>query len=181
MLFELFAIVASPWYQKVIMALRTRFRNKIKIFSTKRPVEEKLINCHFKRPYKLTCYQTKSNFSLFFFLHWPHFEYFFSFFIKAFVKFEKLIGLHWQAFIIIFKNGETLKTLKEIFRQKRIVSNVVLAFLDHLKQHRTPPFSKISGCAPGIRHMSSLKALFSRIYLIMKSDILKQRCSKLLV
>ena len=38
----------------------------------------------------------------------------------------------WQAFIV-YKNGENLKKLIEIFRQKLIVSNVILAFLDHLK------------------------------------------------
>ena len=39
---------------------------------------------------------------------------------------------HWQAFIV-YKNGENMKILIEIFCQKLIVSNVVLAFLDHLK------------------------------------------------
>ena len=57
---------------------------------------------------------------------------FFSFLIKAFANFEKLIIFHWQAFIV-YKNGENLKMLIEIFCQKHIVSNVILAFLDHLK------------------------------------------------
>ena len=42
------------------------------------------------------------------------------------------VRFHWQAFIV-YKNGENLKILIEIFRQKYIVSNVILAFLDHLK------------------------------------------------
>ena len=39
-------------------------------------------------------------------------------------KFEKMIGFHWQAFIV-FKNRENLKRLREIFRQEVIVSNVI--------------------------------------------------------
>ena len=42
------------------------------------------------------------------------------------------IRFHWQAFIV-YKNGENLKIMTEIFRQKLIVSNVILAFLGHLK------------------------------------------------
>ena len=42
------------------------------------------------------------------------------------------IRFHWQAFTV-YKNGENLKMLIEIFCQKVIVSNVILAFLDHLK------------------------------------------------
>ena len=41
--------------------------------------------------------------------------------IKAFVSFEKLIKFHWQAFIV-YKNGENLKILIELFRQNLIVS-----------------------------------------------------------
>ena len=33
----------------------------------------------------------------------------------------------------MYKNGETLKMLMEMFCQKLIVSNVILAILDHLK------------------------------------------------
>ena len=57
---------------------------------------------------------------------------FFSFFIKAFPDFEKLIRFHWQAFIV-YKNGENLKILIEIFCQKLLVFSVILAFLNHLK------------------------------------------------
>ena len=42
------------------------------------------------------------------------------------------IRFHWQAFIV-YKNGENLKILTEIFCQKLTDSNVILAFLDHLK------------------------------------------------
>ena len=51
---------------------------------------------------------------------------------KRFLNFEKLIRFHWQAFIA-YKNRENLKMLIEIFCQKLIVSNVILAFLGHLK------------------------------------------------
>ena len=71
---------------------------------------------------------------------------------------EKVIRFHWQAFIA-YKNGENLKMLIDIFCQKLIVYNVILAFLDHLKsktffvgqprdQHRALPLSKMSGSAP---------------------------------
>ena len=55
-----------------------------------------------------------------------------SFLITAFANFEKLIRFLWQA-SILYKNGENLKILIEIFSEKRVVSNVILAFLDHLK------------------------------------------------
>ena len=42
------------------------------------------------------------------------------------------IRFYRQAFIL-YKNGENLKTLIEMFRQKLIVSIVILAFLDYLK------------------------------------------------
>ena len=42
------------------------------------------------------------------------------------------IRFHWETFII-YKNGENLKILIEIFRQKLIVSNVILACLYYLK------------------------------------------------
>ena len=42
------------------------------------------------------------------------------------------IRFHWQAFIV-YENGQNLKTLIEIFGQKLMVSNIILAFLDHLK------------------------------------------------
>ena len=116
--------------------------------------ETKNINYHIKELYKSTCYKTKSNFPQFFFSHWLLHKYFFSFLIKAFTNFEKLIRFHWQAFIA-YQTGENLKTLIEIFCQKLIVSNVILAFLDHLKRkifkpktHRGLPLFKISGSAP---------------------------------
>ena len=88
-----------------------------------------MINYHIEGLYKT---QTKSNFSHFFFSHWLLHKCFFSFLIKVFANFEKLIRFHWQAFIV-YKNGENLKMLIEIFCQKLIVSNVILAFLDYLK------------------------------------------------
>ena len=62
------------------------------------------------------------------FAHWL----LFLFLIKQFAYFEKLIRFRWQA-LIAYKKGENLKMLTEIFCQKLIVSNVILAFLDHPK------------------------------------------------
>ena len=70
--------------------------------------------------------------------------------LKAFVKSKNAIRFHHQAFIIC-KNRHiqiSLKILIEVIRQK-IVSNVILAFWDHLQpriffvgNQRPPPFSK---------------------------------------
>ena len=49
-----------------------------------------------------------------FFLIHCYINGFFSFLIKPFLNFEKLIRFHWQAFIV-YKNGENLKMLIEIF------------------------------------------------------------------
>ena len=43
-----------------------------------------------------------------------------------------MVRFHQQAFNR-YKYGENLKILKEVFHQKPIVSDVVLAFSDHLK------------------------------------------------
>ena len=91
-----------------------------------------MIDYHIKELYKTTSYKAKSNVSQFFFPHWLLHKSFFSFVIKAFANFEKLIRFYWLAFIV-YKNGENLKMLIELFCQKIIVSNVILAFLDHLK------------------------------------------------
>ena len=119
-LLPLLIILASSWYQKAKIGLRMSLQNK------------KMINYHIKGLYKSTCYKTKSNFSEFFFSHWLLHKCFFSFLIKAFVNFKILIRFHWQAFII-YKNGENLKMLIEIFCQKPTVSNAILTFLYHLK------------------------------------------------
>ena len=87
-----------------------------------------MINYHIEELYQTT----EPNFSQFFFSHWLLHKCFFSFLIKTFAGFEKLIRFHRQAFIV-YKNGENLKILIEIFCQKLTVSNVILAFLDHLK------------------------------------------------
>ena len=57
---------------------------------------------------------------------------FFYFLIKTSVNLKKLIQFHRQVFIV-YKNGENLKILIEIFCQEIIVSNVIFAFLEHLK------------------------------------------------
>ena len=106
--------LASSWYQKAKIGLRMSLRSK------------KMINYHFKGLYKTTCYKTKSNFSQFFFSDWMLHKCFFSFLIKAFTDFGKLIRFHWQA-SIVYKNGENLKILMQVFCQKLIVSNVILA------------------------------------------------------
>ena len=116
-----FDISCIIWYQKAKMGSEWACERK-----------KWLIHYHIKGLYKITCYKTKSKFSQFFFSHWLLRKCFFSFLIKAFANFEKLIRFHWQTFIV-YKNGINLKTLIEIFRQTLIVSNVILTFLDHLK------------------------------------------------
>ena len=145
-LLPLLILLASSWYQKAKIGLRMSLQNK------------KMINYHIKGLYKTTCYKTKSNFSQFFFSHWLLRELFFSFLIKVFANFEKLIIFYRQACIVykICKNRENLNILIEIFCPKLIVSNVILAFLDRLKpkifnhggRQRASPLFKISGSAP---------------------------------
>ena len=91
--------------------------------------KKKLINCHIKGLYKTTCYKTKSNCSFSFLIDCRIIVFFFPY--QSVCKFEKLIRFHWQAFIV-YKNGENLKMLIEIFCRKLIVCNIILAFLDHL-------------------------------------------------
>ena len=99
-----------------------------------------MINYHIKGLYKTTSYKTKSKCSQFF-SHWLLHKSFFFFPIKAFANFEKLIKFHWQA-LIVYKHGQNLKMLIEIFCPK-LVYNVILAFLDHLKLGiERHPFSK---------------------------------------
>ena len=116
----LLIFLASSWYQKAKFGLRMSLRNY------------KMISYHIKDFYKTTCFKTTSNFSQYFFSHLLLHKCFFSSLIKAFSNFEKLIKFHWQTFIVN-NNGENLKILIEIFCQKLIVSDVILAFLDHLK------------------------------------------------
>ena len=135
-LLPFFIFLASSWYSKAKNGLRMSLRNKkwliiiLKGF-IKQPVIE-------QSPNFLKC--------------------FFSFLIKAFANFEKLIRFYRQVFIV-YKNAENLKILIEIFCPKLLVSNVISAFLDHLKpilfspanhgdRHRAPPLFKISGSAP---------------------------------
>ena len=118
-LFSPLIFLTSSWYQKAKIGLRMSLKCK------------KVINYYIKGHYKTICYKTKSNFSQFFFFHWLLHKFFFSFLISAFPNFEKLVRFDWQAFIV-YKNGENLKMLIEIFCQKLIVSNVIVAILDHL-------------------------------------------------
>ena len=118
-LFSPLIFLASSWYQKAKIGLRMSLKCK------------KVINYYIKGHYKTICCKTKSNFSQFFFFHWLLHKFFFSFLINAFPNFEKLVRFDWQAFIV-YKNGENLKMLIEIFCQKLIVSNVIVAILDHL-------------------------------------------------
>ena len=91
-----------------------------------------MMNYHIKELYKITCYKQSPTFPNFSFFIDCCISVFFSFLVKVFVNFEKLIRFHRQAFIV-YKKGENLKMLIEIFCQKVIVSDVILAFLDHLK------------------------------------------------
>ena len=101
--------------------------NVLSLWNKKNP-----INYHVNGLYETTCYKTKSNFSQFFFSHWRLQKCFCPFLIKLFANFEKLIRFHWQAFIV-YKNGENLKMMIEMFNQKLMVSNIIWAFIDHLK------------------------------------------------
>ena len=59
------------------------------------------------------------NFFIFSFLFSLLYECFFSFLIKEFVSFEKLMRFHLQTFIV-YKKGEKMEILIEIFHQKPI-------------------------------------------------------------
>ena len=85
-LLPLSIFLASSWYQKAKIGLWMILRNK------------KMINYHIKWLYKTTCYKTKSNFSQFFFSHWLLHKCFFSFLIKAFENFEKMITISLASF-----------------------------------------------------------------------------------
>ena len=113
--FTLLILLASSWYKKAKTALRMSLQSK------------KKVSYHFKGLYKTICYKRKFNFCQFFFSHWLIYECFFTFPIKTFVNLEKVIRFHWQVFIV-YKNGENLKILVEIFHQKLKVSNVILTF-----------------------------------------------------
>ena len=116
----LLIFLASSWYQKAKIGLRMSFGNK------------KVINYHIKKLYKTTSYKTIPTF-LSFSSHRLLHKRFFSFLIKALANFEKLIRFHWQAFIV-YINRVYLKMLIQLFCRKLIVSNLTLAFLDHLKR-----------------------------------------------
>ena len=109
--------------------------SKSKYWAANELPKQKKINYHINGIYKTIFYKTESNFSQFFFSHWLLDKRFFSFLIKAFANFEKLIRCHWLAFVV-YKNGENSKMQTEIFCQKFIVSKIILAFLHHLKPKR---------------------------------------------
>ena len=123
-LLPLLIFLASSWYQKLGCEWACETKKKWLII---------ILKDFIKQPVIKQSQQTKC---------------FFSVLIKAFANFEKLTRFCWQVFII-YKNGEILKMLIEIFFQKLIVSKVILPFLDHLKPkiffvdigatHRAPP------------------------------------------
>ena len=115
-----FAFLVSSWEQKVKIGQRMSLQNKNMIIIILKGFIKQLV------------IKQSQTFAQFLFSHWLLYECFFSFLIKAFVNFEKLIRFHRQPFMI-YKNREKLKVLIEIFHQKLIVSNGILAFLDHLK------------------------------------------------
>ena len=98
--------------------------------------KKKKINYHIKGLYKTTCYKAKPNFSQFFFSQWELHKCFISFLIKAFSNFENLTRFHWQDFLVYQNEKKKLKMLIEIFWQKLLVSDIILAFLDDLKPKR---------------------------------------------
>ena len=132
-----------------------------------------MINHPIKGLYKRTCNKKVQLFTVFLF-SLTAVKVFFSFLIKAFANFEKLIRFHWQAFIV-YKNRENLKMLIQVFCQKLIVSNVILAFFlkpkfsssaNHGGRHRAPPLFKIYGSAP------AYPKLMTRIELLTHWNIL---------
>ena len=110
--FLLLIFFALSWYQKTKVTLWRTLRNKKKSCEQKDLLKKKSV---IKQPVT-----KQSPIFLSFFSHWLLYERYFSFLIKAFVDFEKLINFHRQAFIV-YKNGEKLKILKEIFRQKTYI------------------------------------------------------------
>ena len=138
-LLPLLIFLASSWYQKAKIGLRMSLQNK------------KMINYHIKGLYKTTCYKTKSNFSQFFFSHWLLLNCFFSFLIKTFANFEKLIKFHWQA-SILYKNG------KNLFWPFYTIWNLKFSSsANHGGQHRGPPLFKICWSAPSFNGHQVLK------------------------
>ena len=119
-LFLLLIFLASSWYQKPKIGLQMSFQNKqmIKYF-------------HINGLLKQLVIKQSPTFLSFSFLIDCCIKVF-SFLIKAFGNFEKLIRFHWQASILC-KSGENWKILIEIFFQKLMASSVIFAFLDHLK------------------------------------------------
>ena len=119
-LLPLLIFLASSWYQKAKIRLQMSLRYKkwliviLEEFIKQPVIKQNPTFLSFS--FLIDCCISVSSLSL----------------SKFFANFEKLIRLHWQAFIV-YKNGENLKMLIEIFCQKLIVSNVILAFLDHLK------------------------------------------------
>ena len=112
-LLPLLIFLASSWYQKAKSGLRTSLRYKKWLVI--------ILKDFIKQPVIKQSPQ-------FFFSHWLLHKSFFSFLIKTFAHFEKLIRFHWRGFIV-YKNGENLEMLMEKFCQKLIVSNVILTFL----------------------------------------------------
>ena len=93
---------------------------------------KKMIN----HPIKKTCYKTKSNFSQFFFSH----RVFFLFPYQSVCKFWKIDKISLVSFLV-YKNGENLKMLIEIFSQN------ISSLIKRGGRYRAP-VSKISGSAP---------------------------------
>ena len=112
-LLHLLIFPASSWYQKAKIGLQMIFQSKKWLII--------ILQDFIKQP----VIKQSPTFPSFSFLFDCCISVF-SFLIKAFPNF------HRQAFIM-YKNGETLKMLMEMFCQKLIVSNVILAILDHLK------------------------------------------------
>ena len=112
----LLMFLASYWYQKAKIALRMSLQNKKWLII--------ILKGFIKQPVT----KQSPTFLYFSFLIKCYMSFFFSCLIKVYPKFEKLIRFHRQAFLV-YKNKDNLR----MFCQKLIVSNVILAFLDHLK------------------------------------------------
>ena len=106
----------------------------------------KMINCHLKRLYKITWYETKSNFSQFFFSYDCCKSVFFSF------------------FFFFFSFSKRSLCIKVEFCPKLIVSIVVLALVDHLKP-KCPSSANHGGQHRVPRLHSSPRPLFQNIWI----------------
>ena len=120
--FPLLIFLASSWFQKAKLALRMSLRNEKKD--------------HMKDYYHLNNFikqflieQSPTFLSFSFLIDCCMGVFLFTY--QSVCKFWKIKNISSVSFHV-YENGENLKIMIKIYRQKLIVSDVVLAFLDHL-------------------------------------------------